>query len=118
MRRPRPGDLDRLAGLEGKRSGRVVIEEVVSRIPSDASTFVIEYSIGVAHVLHINVSVRRVDIPASLHQAEGEAALGSWRTDVPGRRDGADAVGQHVVPGNVPPGDDGNVARLATLPPA
>src|ERR1035438_207551 len=48
----------------------------------------------------------------SLHRAEGKAAVGGGRADVPACSDAADAVGQHVMPGDVSPGGDGDVARL------
>src|ERR1035438_7972981 len=112
MWRPRTCDLDGVARLKKDRGQRIVVKQVVTGVPSYASTVVIEYSIGVADVLKKDTSARRRDVPTSLHQAEGEAATGGCRADISAGGDGADAIGENVMPGDVSPGGNGDVARL------
>ena len=47
-------------------------------------------------------------------QAQGEAAGGGGRSHISPGRDGAHAVSQHVMPGHIASGGDGDVPRLGT----
>src|SRR5215472_13683567 len=61
------------------------------------SSLAVENAVGVAHLLQIDASLRRGNIPAAFDQTEGEAAAGHGRTYVPDGRDGPNAIRNHVV---------------------
>src|SRR5713101_2214094 len=87
---------------------------MIAGIGAHTAAFIIKNRVGISHILHVDASVGRRDIPASFDQAEGKPAALTWLADVSTGSDRADSVSHHVMAGDVSPSGDRHVSRLRT----